>query len=193
MVAPAPARCLPPGRSSGGRPWALTRAVRTSPRAAGTCSTRRRGARPSPAARTGLGRDHVRRLRDRAGIRVPRRLDPPSRCRRRPARGHRLRALVRDVPGDRLRAGVAPTRELDRVADAGDGRLLRRDGDRQRGRQLPDPFRPSGRRARVRRVRSTELGPDRRAARHVPAAAVPGRASAVAALAMVRVGASGSR
>ena len=44
-----------------------------------------------------------------------------------------------------------------------------------------------GHRPRADRVRFAQLGPDRGAARHVPPPAVPGRASAVAAVAMVRV------
>ena len=145
---------------------------------------------PPRSARAGPGRPHVGRLRDRARVHVPGGVHPSSR-RRRPARGHRLRPLVRDVPGDRVRAGDPPPGELDRVADARDRDVLRADGAPHIGRRIPALLGRSGNRPRAGRVRFAELGPDRGAARHVPPPAVPGRASALAAVAMVRVGARG--
>ncbi len=73
------------------------------------------------------------------------------------------------------------------MADARDRDVLRTDGAPHVARRVPPLLGRPGHRARADRVRFAELGSDRGAARDVPPPVVPGRASAVAAVAMVRV------
>ncbi len=102
----------------------------------------------------------------------------------------RLPPQLLPVPDHRVHPGDPPAGQRDQLADAGHRRRLRPERVRGVLRELRDPRRrrrvPPGRdRARV---RPADVGADRRSAGDVPDPALPRWASAVAALAVVRLG-----